>query len=294
MSSTNAAEEPRSSAGNDSIYGSVIRTRLLRNHMSQTPDPISPLTQAFKQRVFEHYGLYCHHPDGCDITDINDLCLDHVHENGSQQRAQGLRGIRLYKYILGMAKSDTPVWDDYTLLCYTHNHGKQIRRYATQRLESIPTTHSTKHLGPHPRMSEGRLQINSAVSQEVYSYIKTQKAERNIPEKQILQEMYESHMKGHMSGHESLAKLTSYCEQQFAKLHERLNAQRELLMTQCPEKPAASDDSPHDPSTVTANGITYPARFAHRIVRVHTPTPLPAPAVEKCSWWRGLMRVFAW
>ncbi len=78
-----------------------------------------------KIKVLSHYGLnhtlHCCWP-GCDVVDIDILCLDHVKDNGSEQR-KTLPGSTLYEYLV---RYDFP--EGYQTLCANHNLKKEILR----------------------------------------------------------------------------------------------------------------------------------------------------------------------
>jgi hypothetical protein len=96
-------------------------------------------------------------------------------------------------------------------------------------------------------MSEARKQINSAVSDEVYSYIKSEKAKRKCSEKQILDEMYESHIK---RGPEVLAHMMMLLQEIHALLVEsRLPVEGVLeeQMSDHSEAPPVLSTPPRDP-----------------------------------------------
>jgi hypothetical protein len=79
-----------------------------------------------KIKVLSNYGrhkqLQCSWPD-CPIIDIDMLCLDHVNDDGFEQRRSGLFTNRLYEYLL---REGYP--EGYQTLCANHNLKKELLR----------------------------------------------------------------------------------------------------------------------------------------------------------------------
>jgi len=81
-------------------------------------------TQKRKSDVFSHYCLEgiikCAH---CGITDIDVLCLDHVNDNGANERKLAGLGSCFYQWI---KRNNYPV--GYQVLCANCNLKKQIKK----------------------------------------------------------------------------------------------------------------------------------------------------------------------
>ncbi len=61
---------------------------------------------------------------GCDVTDPDMLVLDHINDDGAQQRKNGCgRGWNFYRWL---KKQNFP--DGYQTLCCNHNHKKELLR----------------------------------------------------------------------------------------------------------------------------------------------------------------------
>jgi hypothetical protein len=82
-----------------------------------------------KIEVLSHYGpagkLQCAWPD-CTVTDIDMLSLDHVLDDGAQERKNGHRGgggIATYQRV---RKAEFP--DGYQTLCHNHQWKKELMR----------------------------------------------------------------------------------------------------------------------------------------------------------------------
>ena len=77
-----------------------------------------------KIQTLSHYGphgkLQCGWP-GCDVTDIDMLSLDHIHNNGSKERVLHGSGAAFYGHLrkLGYPQG-------YQTLCHNHQWKKQI------------------------------------------------------------------------------------------------------------------------------------------------------------------------
>jgi hypothetical protein len=79
-----------------------------------------------KLKVLSYYGkdgilLCCW--SGCDVIDIDMLCLDHIDNNGHEHRKLGITANRLYEKLL---REEYP--EGYQTLCSNHNLKKEILR----------------------------------------------------------------------------------------------------------------------------------------------------------------------
>lgn len=76
----------------------------------------------YKNLVFDHYGNACAY---CGFTDIRALQIDHIHNNGAEERkalgGQQVSGWRFYQHLI---KSNYP--DGYQTLCANCNMIKQL------------------------------------------------------------------------------------------------------------------------------------------------------------------------
>ena len=73
----------------------------------------------------------CH--DGCGITDIDVLTLDHVNDDGAEHRKSlpgNGRGLRLYRWII---KNEFPA--GFQVLCWNHNVKKQCEKRRRDKAE---------------------------------------------------------------------------------------------------------------------------------------------------------------
>lgn len=82
------------------------------------------LNQSYKLKVMSHYGkngaAQCCW-DGCTVNDLDMLTLDHINDNGKEDRARGLVGARLQKYLI---RNNFP--EGFQTLCANHNLKKMI------------------------------------------------------------------------------------------------------------------------------------------------------------------------
>ncbi|MDA4130451.1 MAG: hypothetical protein OK457_06745 [Thaumarchaeota archaeon] len=87
--------------------------------------------QRRKKRVFKAYGGKCSWL-GCNITDVDMLTLDHVNDDGSEERIRGFTGGDvIYK------KAEEENYPDrYQILCANHNLKKQIEKLRAKRIQS--------------------------------------------------------------------------------------------------------------------------------------------------------------
>jgi hypothetical protein len=62
---------------------------------------------------------------GCEISDIDMLTIDHINDNGAEERRNNTsrRGARMYKYL-----KDQGYPDGYQTLCMNHNLKKEVQR----------------------------------------------------------------------------------------------------------------------------------------------------------------------
>jgi hypothetical protein len=74
-----------------------------------------------KTIVYNHYGQHCVW-EGCDVTDIDMLSIDHILGNGAEHRRMiGSGGIQFYKWII---KHNFP--PDFQVLCRNHQAKKVV------------------------------------------------------------------------------------------------------------------------------------------------------------------------
>jgi hypothetical protein len=77
-----------------------------------------------KELVIEHYshGTNKCMWEGCDVTDMDMLTLDHIDGNGAEHRKEiGYSGTLYYGWLI---KNNYP--DGYQVLCFNHQRKKQI------------------------------------------------------------------------------------------------------------------------------------------------------------------------
>jgi len=76
----------------------------------------------YKKIVFDHYGNKCFH---CGFSDIRALQIDHVNNNGAEERKQNggqwFSGWHFYKYLI-----DNKLPEGYQTLCANCNMIKQL------------------------------------------------------------------------------------------------------------------------------------------------------------------------
>lgn len=82
-----------------------------------------------KTKAFNQYGHICAWPD-CDITDTDMLSLDHVNDNGAEERRNGQTAQSLYRTI---AKGERI--NEFQVLCFNHQWKKHMLKL---RKEKIP------------------------------------------------------------------------------------------------------------------------------------------------------------
>src|ERR1039458_3831552 len=80
-----------------------------------------------KIKVLSHYGVN-HAPQccwpGCNVNDVDVLCIDHVNDDGAEQRRRlGVKGNIWYEYLV---REKYP--EGYQTLCANHNLKKEILR----------------------------------------------------------------------------------------------------------------------------------------------------------------------
>lgn len=74
-----------------------------------------------KREVVNHYTKGKMACPCCGVFGLVFLSVDHVNNNGAEDRKKGLRGYRLYLWIV---KNNYP--EDYQVLCYNCNQAKAI------------------------------------------------------------------------------------------------------------------------------------------------------------------------
>lgn len=82
--------------------------------------------QKLRNQVFTAYGGYSCNCSGCNLVADNEaqksfFTLDHINNDGAQERRNGLKGTRLYKKIIHDSFPST-----YQVLCWNCNLSKQI------------------------------------------------------------------------------------------------------------------------------------------------------------------------
>lgn len=102
------------------------RAALIQQTVGRHPNTI--LAQKYKRIVMEHYGPGCR---ACGETILAFLTLDHIHDNGSVERRNGLRGgSNLYSRLITQGFPD-----GFQCLCWNCNHLKEYHR-----VKSSPAT----------------------------------------------------------------------------------------------------------------------------------------------------------
>jgi len=82
-----------------------------------------------KKEVLAHYGpeghLRCAWKSGCSVTDVDMLSLDHINDNGAEERRQngGKGGVWFYRHL---RKNNYPL--GYQTLCFNHQWKKEIMK----------------------------------------------------------------------------------------------------------------------------------------------------------------------
>jgi len=88
-----------------------------------------------KTEVLTHYGpngvLQCCW-EGCNVSDVDVLSLDHVNNNGAEERKTTGNGVGVYRKV---KKNKFPV--EYQTLCMNHQWKKEITRLRHIRGETI-------------------------------------------------------------------------------------------------------------------------------------------------------------
>ena len=109
-----------------------LRARTLR---SLHPEIYYAKNIALKRDVLTHYGpngvLGCSW-DGCGISDIDVLTLDHVRDDGAQHRKQVASGSALYRWL---KKNGYP--SGFQTLCMNHQWKKEMIRKQVHKAEMI-------------------------------------------------------------------------------------------------------------------------------------------------------------
>lgn len=151
-----------------------------------TPPP-SPTTAELKAHVFRLLGrgaIGCQWPDGCDVTAMDQLCIDHLEDDGAHdRREQKRKGERLYQHILRQWEADPQAARlRYQLLCFSHNRQKERNRQATR---------GQGQTAPLP-VERSRRQIRLVVSADTDDYLE-QHATATHPKGAIVDFLFESH-----------------------------------------------------------------------------------------------------
>lgn len=85
-----------------------------------------------KKRIVDGYGGKCMWPEGCAITDSDMLAIDHVNDDGAQERVRGkVSNTTIYNKII---RHNFP--PEYQILCANHNIKKQMLKYRRERHDS--------------------------------------------------------------------------------------------------------------------------------------------------------------
>lgn len=83
-------------------------------------------TEELKYAVFTHYSRgkvpVC---AWCDCVDLDMLCLDHIEDNGKENRKEKGHSLRLYSTLLEDIALGTPSLG-YQILCANHNQKKAL------------------------------------------------------------------------------------------------------------------------------------------------------------------------
>lgn len=78
----------------------------------------------FRSDVLEHYGTSCAH---CGFDDTRALCIDHIENNGGEERRQlGSEKFSGWKFYEHLKKEGYP--EGYQTLCWNCNAIKQVER----------------------------------------------------------------------------------------------------------------------------------------------------------------------
>jgi hypothetical protein len=224
-----------------------------------TPEATKMVTTEFRQKVLEHYGSACRR---CGESNEEILQIDHVNDDGYAQRdtKHPRGGLQFYKWIIA---NQFP--EDLQILCPNCNWAKHKQHERDVKLRS------------RYDMSETRFQINSGVSPDLYSYIKRQKEIRKCTEKQILQEMYESHTQHKNATHAEFSDLIPWFEERLREIYEAVTS---------PKKVQESSDFPWLESGQWDAWMEFKARWDAGIrpsqpVPVHRPQPKPRTFFQK-------------
>jgi len=102
---------------------------LCEHHAKLDRDRTKKKAQAKKEQIIAHYGGVCAWPE-CGVKDLDMLSLDHVNDDGAEDRKQFGLGTRFYRYVV---KQGFP--DRYRVLCMNHQWKK---RMTLLRGESLP------------------------------------------------------------------------------------------------------------------------------------------------------------
>lgn len=89
--------------------------------------------QQLKKKILSHYSNGIPHCMGCGITDIDVLCLDHIANNGNEQRRQlGLLGASFYRWL---EREGYP--EGYQVLCANCNMKKALAGITLSRKDIL-------------------------------------------------------------------------------------------------------------------------------------------------------------
>ena len=101
----------------------ISKRRKTRNHDKKT---------AAHTKLNRSDPPQCQWQTGCDVTDIDCLEIDHIHNNGAEMRWTGQRavGLNTYKDVMNM---DNP-HSKYQSLCTNHNWEKMLRHGEEKRI----------------------------------------------------------------------------------------------------------------------------------------------------------------
>ncbi len=216
-----------------------------------------PETESLRQQVLTHYGSVCKR---CGTDDSESLQIDHVNDDGAAfRKLKRAGGGSYYRWIIQQGFPS-----NLQLLCANCNWKKYME---TRQMERIVEEKE------EPEPPSGTYQLNSAVSREVYSYVKSEKIRRKCTEKQVLQDMYHSHIHG---GSKSYVKLRDALQGYAAEMQVRCDqimAQLEAIR-QAVQIPTQEIITPID-EPITQDVEAVPA------------TPLIS---TKEPWWKSFKR----
>ena len=107
-------------------HGNENQRRWRKNNLARAKQIERECSMRRKLEVLSHYGkdgkLLCAWEGGCDVVDVDMLELDHVNNDGAEDRRKNGKGTQ--RFYARLRKNGFP--EGYQTLCCNHNRKKEI------------------------------------------------------------------------------------------------------------------------------------------------------------------------